>query len=212
MPSLSAVQGFSVREPTRRLPMLRAHFQIVYHRMRNRAVTICVNFSHKLVTVRGIRHNCPCRRPFTVHRQTIPWRRTPCKGSTATRRPTGAGPRSTTRGGDQKSGRCCDGRDASAPWGCGGSSKGPEALREAGRWGRCHARARRIAPMDDNAERKDRMRDSGPIFTSSRAVEGLQRLRLMALLGELVRDKGGRGRLATARQIQIRKVIPLHLP
>ena len=34
------------------------------------------------------------------------------------------------------------------------------------------------------------MRGSRPIFTSSRAVEDLQHLRLMALLGELVRDKG----------------------
>ena len=39
-------------------------------------------------------------------------------------------------------------------------------------------------------EKKDRMRDSRPIFTSSRAVEDMQHMRLMALLGELVRDKG----------------------
>ena len=44
--------------------------------------------------------------------------------------------------------------------------------------------------MDDYVERKDRMRGSRPIFTSSRAVEDMQHMRLMALLGELVRDKG----------------------
>ena len=44
--------------------------------------------------------------------------------------------------------------------------------------------------VDDYVERKDRMRNARPIFTSSRAVEDLQHLRLMALLGELVRDKG----------------------
>ena len=54
----------------------------------------------------------------------------------------------------------------------------------------CHVGAWDIAHADDHAERKDRMRGSRPIFTSSRAVEDLQHLRLMALLGELVRDKG----------------------
>ena len=34
------------------------------------------------------------------------------------------------------------------------------------------------------------MRDARPIFTSSRAVEDMQHMRLMALLGELVRDQG----------------------
>ena len=34
------------------------------------------------------------------------------------------------------------------------------------------------------------MRDARPIFTRSRAVEDMQHMRLMALLGELVRDKG----------------------
>ena len=46
------------------------------------------------------------------------------------------------------------------------------------------------AHVDDYVERKDRMRDSRPIFTSSKAVEDLQHMRLMALLGELVRAKG----------------------
>ena len=46
------------------------------------------------------------------------------------------------------------------------------------------------AHVDDYVERKDRMGDSRPIFTTSRAVEDMQHMRLMALLGELVRDKG----------------------
>ena len=53
-----------------------------------------------------------------------------------------------------------------------------------------HAGTWDIAHADDYGERKDRMRDSRPIFTSSKAVEDLQHMRLMALLGELVRDKG----------------------
>ena len=44
--------------------------------------------------------------------------------------------------------------------------------------------------MDDYVERKGRMGNARPIFTTSRAVEDMQHMRLMALLGELVRDKG----------------------